>query len=78
MKILSCFLLFFTDCGLNIHIGDDVWFGSNLTILPGVTIGDGAIIAAGVVVNEDVGERTIVGGVPAKLIKKNSLIEWRC
>lgn len=53
-----------------IHIGNDVWIGSNSTVLPGVTIGDGAIIAAGAVVSKDVEEMTIVGGVPAKPIRK--------
>lgn len=53
-----------------VKIGDKVWVGANVTILPGVTIGSGAIIAAGAVVNKDVAPYTIVGGVPAKLIKK--------
>lgn len=53
-----------------IHIGNRVWIGSNSTILPGVTIGDGAIIAAGAVVKSDVPENCIFGGVPAKFIKK--------
>ena len=52
-----------------IHIGNHVWIGSNATILPGVTIGDGAIVAAGAVVTKDVPENTIVGGVPAKIIR---------
>lgn len=52
-----------------IHIGKNVWIGSNATILPGVTIGDGAIVAAGAVVAKDVPENTIVGGVPAKIIR---------
>ena len=54
---------------LGITIGDDVWIGANCTILDGVTIGNGAIIAAGAVVTRDVEEFSIVGGVPAKLIK---------
>lgn len=51
-------------------IGNDVWIGSNVVILPGVHIGDGAIIAAGAVVTHDVEPYTIVGGVPAKQIRK--------
>lgn len=52
-----------------IHIGKNVWIGANATILPGVTIGDGAIVAAGAVVAGDVPENTIVGGVPARVIR---------
>lgn len=52
-----------------VAIGDDVWLGANCVILPGVTIGNGAVISAGAVVNKDVPERAIFGGVPAKLIK---------
>lgn len=50
-------------------IGKNVWIGSNATILPGVTIGDNAVVAAGAVVTKDVPENTVVAGVPAKLIK---------
>ncbi len=52
-----------------VRIGNKVWVGANATILQGVTIGDGAIIAAGAVVNKDVPPRAIVGGVPARIIK---------
>lgn len=53
-----------------VTIGDNVWIGTGVTILDGVTIGNGAIVAAGAVVNRDVEENTIVGGVPAKMIKR--------
>lgn len=52
-----------------IHIGNGVWIGSHVTILPGVTVGDHAIIAAGAVVTQDVPAGMVVGGVPAKIIK---------
>lgn len=58
-----------------IRIGRNVWIGSNATVLPGVTIGDGAIVAAGAVVDKDVPENTIVGGVPAKIIRRLSAEE---
>lgn len=51
-------------------IGNDVWIGLNAVILYGVTIGDGATIAAGAVVTKDVPPYSIVGGVPAKVISK--------
>lgn len=54
----------------SIVIGNDVWIGLNSTILSGVTIGDGAIIAAGSIVTKSVEPYAIVGGNPAKLIKK--------
>lgn len=50
-------------------IGNDVWIGTRATILDGVKIGDGAVIAAGAVVTKDVPPYAIVGGVPAKIIK---------
>ncbi|WP_343208620.1 DapH/DapD/GlmU-related protein [Anaerolentibacter hominis] len=53
----------------SIHIGRNVWIGSHATILPGVTIGDNSIIAAGAVVTRDVPPGMIVAGVPAKPIK---------
>ena len=53
-----------------VHIGADAWLGSNVTVLPGVTIGDGAVVAAGAVVTKDVEPNTVVGGVPARVIKQ--------
>ena len=52
-----------------VHIGNNVWIGSNVKVLPGVSIGDGAVIAAGAVATKDVEAYSVVGGVPAKLIK---------
>ena len=54
---------------LPVTIGNDVWIGAGAIILDGVTIGDGAVIAAGAVVVRDVEPYSIVGGVPAKLIR---------
>ena len=54
----------------SVHIGKDAWLGSSVTVLPGVTIGDGAVVAAGAVVTKDVPANTVVGGVPAKVIKE--------
>ncbi|MBM7495169.1 virginiamycin A acetyltransferase [Micromonospora luteifusca] len=51
-------------------VGNDVWFGYQATVMPGVRIGDGAIIAAGAVVTADVPPYTIVGGNPAKAIRR--------
>lgn len=52
-----------------IHIKKNAWIGANATILPGVTIGENAIVAAGAVVSKDVSDNTVVGGIPAKIIK---------
>jgi acetyltransferase-like isoleucine patch superfamily enzyme len=53
-----------------IHIGNKVWLGANVTVLPGVSIGDGSIIAAGSVVTKDVPENSVAAGNPAKVIKR--------
>ena len=52
-------------------IGNNVWIGDKATILPGVTIGDGAVVAANAVVTKDVPSYSVVGGNPARIIKKN-------
>ena len=52
-----------------IYVGDGAWIAARATILPGVTIGEGAIVAAGAVVNKDVPPHTLVGGLPAKPIR---------
>lgn len=52
-----------------VTIGNDVWIGARVIILPGVTIGNGCIIAAGAVVTKDIPDYTIAGGVPAKILK---------
>ncbi|MGI5888571.1 MAG: sugar O-acetyltransferase [Oscillospiraceae bacterium] len=52
-----------------VTIGNDVWIGGNVTILPGVNIGNNVIVAAGAVVTRDVPDNTLVGGVPAKKIR---------
>lgn len=58
-----------------IVIEDHVWIGAKVTILKGVTIGTGAVVAAGAVVTKDVPARSLVAGVPAKIVKEN--VSWR-
>lgn len=58
----------------SIKIGHHVWIGMNAVVLKGVTIGDGAIIAAGAVITHDVPPNTLVAGVPAKIIKHD--VSW--
>lgn len=53
-----------------VHLGHDVWIGHSATVLPGVTIGTGAVVGAGAVVAHDVDPYTIVGGVPARVIRE--------
>jgi maltose O-acetyltransferase len=50
-------------------VGKRAWIGGNVTIMPGITIGNNVVIAAGAVVTKDVPDNSLVGGVPAKLIK---------
>ena len=56
------------EIALPITVGDDVWIGANVTVLPGVTIGSNTVIGAGSVVTKDVPPYTIVGGNPARVI----------
>ena len=53
-----------------VTIGDDIWIGANAVVLPGVTIGNHCVIAAGAVVTKDVPPHSLVAGVPAKIIKQ--------
>ena len=53
-----------------IHIGNNVWLGAGVIVLPGVTIGDNSIVAAGSVVTKDIGENVIVAGSPAKVLRQ--------
>ncbi|MEM9003737.1 MAG: DapH/DapD/GlmU-related protein [Cyanobacteria bacterium P01_F01_bin.86] len=64
-----------SDNSESIHVESNVWIGGNSVILQGVTIGEGAIVAAGSVVSRDVEPYTIVGGVPAKFIKQREVDE---
>lgn len=58
-----------------IVIGDNVWIGANATICPGVTIGDNVVVGAGAVVTKDFPPNVVIGGVPAKIIKKTTTEE---
>lgn len=55
-----------------VNIGDGAWLGARCTILPGVSIGDGAAVAAGAVVTKDVPPNTLVAGIPAKVVRELS------
>ena len=52
-----------------IHVGDHVWIGTRAIIMPGITIGDGAVVGAGALVTKDVAPNTVVVGIPAKPIR---------
>lgn len=60
---------------LPVQIGNHVWIGAKAMILKGVKIGDGSIIAAGAVVTKNVSANTLVGGVPAKVLREN--VNWK-
>jgi acetyltransferase-like isoleucine patch superfamily enzyme len=59
----------------NIEIGDNVWIGSRATILKGVKIGAGSVIASGAVITKDTPEHCLVAGIPGQVIKNN--IYWK-
>lgn len=54
-----------------VHIKRNAWIGAGATILPGVTVGENAVVAAGAVVSRDVPPNTVVAGIPAKIVKEN-------
>ena len=58
-----------------ISVGSNVWFGANVTVLPGVTIGDNCVIGAGSVVNKDIPAGTMAAGNPCRVIKSINLIK---
>ncbi len=53
-----------------VHIGDDVWLGVRVIVLPGVTIGDGSVVGAGSVVTGDIPERSLAVGSPARVVRR--------
>lgn len=57
----------------SISVGDNVWVGANAIVLPGIKIGEGAVIAAGSVVTKNVDPFTVVAGIPAKAVRQLSL-----
>ncbi|WP_165962301.1 MULTISPECIES: DapH/DapD/GlmU-related protein [Arthrobacter] len=57
----------------SVSIGDGAWIGANATILPGISIGSGAVVAAGTVVHKDVPGSVVVGGQPVRLIRNLSV-----
>lgn len=67
----------FASIGSPIHIEDYVYIGARVTILPGVKIGEGAVVASGAVVTKDVMPWTLVGGVPAKFIQNRPEVKYK-
>lgn len=63
------------DTPLPVSIGNDVWIGRRVMIMPGVNIGDGCVIAAGAVVTKDIPDYCIAGGVPARVVKRRKMDE---
>lgn len=59
-----------TNYASDINIGNNVWIGAGAIVLPGVTVGDGAVIAAGSIANRDIPDNTLYAGNPAKMIKR--------
>lgn len=55
---------------LPIKVGDNCWFGANVSVMPGVTIGSGCVIAAGAVVTKDMPDNSLIAGIPAKVVKE--------
>ena len=67
------------EVALPIKVGDNCWFGANVSVMPGVTIGNGCVIAAGAVVTKDIPDNSLAAGVPAKIIKtidQNERVEY--
>ncbi|WP_034528686.1 DapH/DapD/GlmU-related protein [Secundilactobacillus oryzae] len=54
----------------SVHIHNNAWLGANVTVTPGVSIGENAVVAAGAVVTRDVPDNMVVAGVPARMVKK--------
>ena len=65
------------ETNFTISIGNDVWIGANVSILDGITIGDGAIVASNSLVNKDIPPYMIYGGIPAKQLKPRFTEEQR-
>jgi maltose O-acetyltransferase len=66
----------FAGAGGPVIINDRVYIGTRVTILPGVTIGEGAVVASGAVVTKNVDPWTMVGGIPARFIKKRPVVKY--